>query len=147
MSPGQPFTLTDRSGVLSGVLADGSPFSVKLNSSSYPFQLIEEEALVTLTLTPIDGDFNADGFVNSEDLALWTAGYGASGAATHPQGDADHDLDVDGADFLAWQRQLSSSSAASAQTAVPEPAAFILTVIGAFQLSRWRRRPNNDGAR
>jgi len=38
------------------------------------------------------------------DLPIWEASYGATSITPHSQGDADGDSDVDGADFLAWQR-------------------------------------------
>ena len=149
LQPGVPFTLTDRTGELRGILSDGSPLNINLGAIKPGTSelAISPEAHVTLTLTPVDGDFNADGFVDGEDLAQWAAGYGASGAATHLQGDADYDLDVDGADFLAWQRQSGSAGSASAPTAVPEPAALVLTIVGSSQLSCWRRRPNTGGSR
>jgi hypothetical protein len=45
------------------------------------------------------------------------------------QGDADGDRDVDGADFLAWQRQLGGATAVTAGAAVPEPASLVLIVM------------------
>ena len=45
------------------------------------------------------------------------------------QGDADADLDVDGADFLIWQ--LGMSKAVTATTAVPESDSLQLTVLAA----------------
>ena len=39
--------------------------------------------------------------------ANWLEGFGTTAGATHLQGDADADLDADGADFLVWQRQVS----------------------------------------
>jgi hypothetical protein len=45
-------------------------------------------------------------------------------------GDADADGDVDGADFLTWQKQFGSGSATVAAGAVPEPAAALLAGLG-----------------
>ena len=46
------------------------------------------------------------------------------------RGDFDADGDVDGADFLAWQRQLGSSTpAVSANAPVPEPATLLLAIV------------------
>ena len=54
----------------------------------------------------------------------------------HPEADADGD--PDGADFLAWQRQVGSGvSVASTSVAVPEPGSLILLlglVLGGFCL-------------
>ena len=52
----------------------------------------------------LSADFNGNGAVDAPDLANWTTGFGTVGTAAKPQGDADVDRDVDGTDFLAWQR-------------------------------------------
>jgi hypothetical protein len=72
-------------------------------------------------------DFNGDGLVNAADLDSWEMGFGASPGATITQGDADRDGDVDGADFLLWQRQVSPSGAAAA---APEPATLWMLLGG-----------------
>jgi hypothetical protein len=75
-------------------------------------------------------DFNRDGLVDGDDLALWSDNFGLLEAATPQQGDADGDLDVDGADFLVWQREFTGNSASAAvQSAVPEPSAALLCVL------------------
>jgi hypothetical protein len=63
--------------------------------------------------------------VDGDDLTRWRNGFGTG--ATHVQGDANADSDVDGADFLTWQRQLGGrASNAAMSTAVPEPATALL---------------------
>jgi hypothetical protein len=53
-------------------------------------------------------DFNnSGGAVNGADLAAWKSAYGVNA-----NGDADGDGDSDGADFLAWQRQVGQSPGA-----------------------------------
>lgn len=49
-------------------------------------------------------DFNGSGTVDGDDLDIWETGYGST-MATQMDGDADGDTDVDGFDFLAWQRE------------------------------------------
>jgi hypothetical protein len=95
------------------------------------------------------GDFNGDGVVNDDDLVSWESGFGPGDHATRAQGDSDRDEDVDGADFLAWQRSLGSGQVGGASSAVvPEPslATLFLTGYGAarvftraakFAASRW----------
>ncbi|MCA9187250.1 MAG: lamin tail domain-containing protein [Pirellulaceae bacterium] len=79
---------------------------------------------------PVDPDFNADGNVNAADLTIWQNGLGTLTNAAHAQGDADGDRDVDGIDFLAWQRAFTgatttalaesvSLSAATSESATP----------------------------
>ena len=87
------------------------------------------------------GDFDGNDVVNSFDLANWKAGFGTSVGATHAQGDANADGDVDGDDFLVWQRQLGTSAVASASTAgVPEPTSVILVGMAALCLGEAVRR-------
>jgi hypothetical protein len=83
-------------------------------------------------------DFNGNGVVDAADLATLTAGIGAT-PATFATGDSDADADVDGADFLIWQRQLGTNSGAPASTAanVPEPASALLI---AAAIAAWRPR-------
>ena len=105
--------------------------------------LINEEyhAFLLTPLAALPGDFDLDGFVNEVDLALWKTGFGASGNAALIDGDADGDQDVDGADFLMWQRQLTSTpeiARVAASAVVPEPSSnllLVLTVGGALMHS------------
>jgi beta-glucanase (GH16 family) len=85
-------------------------------------------------------DFNLDGEVNGEDLAMWQLGYGTSSGADRENGDADGDGDVDGRDYLAWQRQVTANEPLSATASVPEPSTawaaammFIYTHLGRLQ--------------
>jgi hypothetical protein len=70
-------------------------------------------------------DFNNDHRVTSADLGVWRSSFGPSAL-----GDADGDNDSDGADFLIWQRELGSGSAAPAAAAVPEAASIYLALAG-----------------
>jgi hypothetical protein len=79
-------------------------------------------------------------FVDQSDLLLWSTGFGLSGSATHMDGNADADLDVDGADFLVWQRQLGSAVATPATATVPEPASFALLAVSGLGIAAIRRR-------
>ncbi len=59
----------------------------------------------------INGDFNGSGGSDDNDLALWTAGFGIDLGARLIDGDDNIDGDVDGADFLAWQRNFAPTLA------------------------------------
>lgn len=100
----------------------------------------DPEALRELVPWPTPGDFNSDGMVDADDLDLWSAGFGMSSGAKRQNGDADDDGDVDGADFLQWQRVLNSGSAAGV---VPEPSTTALLCFGlaAAIAGAWRGRP------
>jgi len=79
------------------------------------------------------GDFNGDLIVNEGDLLNWQSEYGLdNGPFT---ADADYDGDVDGRDYLIWQRQFGTSLAPlSTIASVPEPSAAVLTCCLGFAL-------------
>ncbi|MCG8448484.1 MAG: hypothetical protein MI725_02755 [Pirellulales bacterium] len=79
----------------------------------------------------IDADFNDDGIVDATDQAIWRTHYGSTGAVPL-QGHADGDGDVDGADFLKSQRDFGGPPTflVAVATAVPEPSAVFLALIG-----------------
>jgi hypothetical protein len=80
--------------------------------------------------------------VDGADLANWRGGFGTATGATHQQGDADGDGDVDGRDFLTWQSQFGAASAGAAGQGVPEPAALSLAMVVGVGLAvrgRWAR--------
>ncbi|MBA3480890.1 MAG: hypothetical protein H0T51_03650 [Pirellulales bacterium] len=61
--------------------------------------------------------------------------------------DADDDGDSDGADFLAWQRQLGSVPAVPAGAAVPEPQGRVLLLAAALAACFHRHAAEKLGAR
>lgn len=77
-----------------------------------------DEVTFGVASPPIPGDFNNDGHVNGNDLAIWSEAYGSTA-----QGDADIDGDTDGADFLIWQRNITQNQLGEVLISVPEPAA------------------------
>ena len=94
--------------------------------------LITQDVLSVLLLvnSTLEADFNNDGDVGHLDPTTWEADYGEIGSAGREDGDADGDLDVDGADFLPWQRQFTGDPAPplSASTTVPESSSIVLLV-------------------
>jgi hypothetical protein len=95
--------------------------------------------------------------LNSAGQIVLSSGDDVWLATPRPYGDHDNDGDVDGGDFLAWQRGQSpdplsaidladwkanfgaGSPAIAGSTAMPEPSAAVLLVIAGIG-SRWRRR-------
>lgn len=72
---------------------------------------------LVLTIAGSIADFDFDGDVDQQDLAVWQTAYGISAA-----GDADGDGDTDATDYLIWQRESLASAASLANAAaVPEP--------------------------
>ena len=76
------------------------------------------------------GDFNGDLIVDGADLDVWRGEIGQP--AVDPVADADCDGDVDGSDFLIWQRSFNrASSSFNSSHPVPEPACWELTILAA----------------
>jgi enterochelin esterase family protein len=99
--------------------------------------LLDSMLIELIGPTPaLDADFNEDGVVDARDLTLWRAGANKTDNATHQDGDADGDRDVDGADMLLWQRQLGSTTLPAAMP-VPEPS--VTSAIGCSLLAGVRR--------
>ena len=97
-------------------------------------------------------DFNLDGMVDKLDADILSSNIGTFAHATFEQGDTNGDGDVDGDDFLAWQREIgtatplsafaSASSTGSAlnSNTVPEPITVLLLSAAAIALLCVRRR-------
>ena len=84
-------------------------------------------------------DFNGDAKTDDVDLAALTANLGLATGATFAKGDVNGDGDVDGGDFLAWQRNADFSAPAAER--VPEPGTLGLgAAAAALAVGRRRRR-------
>ncbi|WP_428305171.1 cellulase family glycosylhydrolase [Lacipirellula sp.] len=110
---------------------------------------VDRPAMATLapffadgSTTPITGDYNLDGHVDGDDLALWRTQFGQTAPNLAADGDANGR--VDGADFLLWQRYAVAATT-STQTAVPEPSTCILLAFAL--LSAASLRPPGPGLR
>jgi peptidyl-prolyl cis-trans isomerase A (cyclophilin A) len=90
---------------------------------------------VTL-MTFAAGDFDRNNLVNAADRAILLANYGLTQGAYFDDGDADMDGDVDGHDFLLWQRTFGQTSLTAAISTVPEPASLTLAVFACGLLLR-----------
>lgn len=78
-------------------------------------------------------DFDGNGIVNGDDLAIWKERYGAT---TGGLGDANGDGYVDGDDFLNWQRHFGSPATTGAVATIPEPSTLAMgLVVGVLFLS------------
>ncbi|MEM6798704.1 MAG: trypsin-like serine protease [Planctomycetota bacterium] len=103
------------------------------------------ETTTGLNLTsPMPGDFNGDGSVDTADFALWQAQFGATGSGFAADGNGDNV--VDGADYALWRNNLvttpgsASQPISSALSAVPESSAAFVAILAACAgtLFRWR---------
>jgi hypothetical protein len=86
-------------------------------------------------------DFNVDGIVGEEDMAIWKGNYGLTGIA-FGDGDANFDTVVSGPDFLAVQHHYGAdlSGGTSAAAAVPEPSTLLLVLAGTLAVGGVRRK-------
>ncbi len=88
------------------------------------------------------GDYNYDYQVDADDLAKWVADFGTSVFDAGSDADGDSNGQVDGSDFLFWQRGLSgnASSVQAASASVPEPSTVTLFAVlsGACLMLRQR---------
>jgi hypothetical protein len=81
-------------------------------------------------------DFDADGDVDADDLAVWQAAYNSDISA-----DADDNGITNGSDFLIWQRQYTGDLSLAPTTAlIPEPVGLILLLGLAAPVRRPRFR-------
>lgn len=103
-----------------------------------------------------DADFNRDDVIDGRDFLAWQQTYvqyndflyvdpvigwllprWKSSYGRSVGGDANGDRDVDGTDFLMWQRKLGAGPSVNA---VPEPAAWLLTLVAAVATGLRRSR-------
>jgi len=105
-------------------------------------------------------DFDRSETVDGGDLNRWITGFGEVNRAAEVAqslGDANGDRDVDGADFLSWQRDLGETppdiamfdaaidaAVSGAVSAVPEPSAGALIALGMTALAVRRRVAQYD---
>ncbi|MEQ8850114.1 hypothetical protein [Botrimarina sp.] len=134
IQPTQFITNDAQDAVLSGVLADGAPFSFDFSGDDF----LSSGARLTLTETfTIPGDYNADGAVNAADYTVWRDTFGLTG--TFFPADGNRDGRIDDADYLVWRDNFgrqTNSGLATAMT-IPEPTAIVLLGLsGLATLSR-----------
>lgn len=90
--------------------------------------LSEDGLVLDISLPTLSADFDGDGNVDNNDLAIWSASFGLASGAVQANGDADGDGDVDGTDFLLWQQQFGTAVSV-ASFPVPEPANYALLLV------------------
>ncbi len=87
----------------------------------------------------LDGDFNADGIVNENDLVAWRDTYGSREALA---ADGNGDGVIDAADYTIWRDALGGQPASS--SGVPEPSAWLISLSAWAIASSMRRPPVNE---
>lgn len=123
--------------VLSGIFADGTPFSFDFSGDD----LLSSGARLTLA-TPfaIPGDYNSDGTVDAADYTIWRDAIGRG--SVNLAADGNRDGQVNDADYAVWRDNFGrqASLPGSAATTIPEPTAFVLLSLGGLTLLSRRVR-------
>ena len=68
-----------------------------------------------------DGDYNADGLVNTADYNAWRTAFGKSTIIYGSTADGDFNGSFDIGDYLVWRKSLAASGAGASFAAIPEP--------------------------
>lgn len=141
-----------------GIPVGGFGFSAADQAALVAFlETLTDEAFLSSELfsdpfVQLDGDYNGDGVVDTDDYLVWKNDFNTLADEFAPlMADGNNDGIVDAADFAIWRDNLgarwddgtgfaaASVAAGAAAAAVPEPATMILLAFGALAL-RWRRR-------
>lgn len=132
--PGEALAITQRDGsVLSGKLADGTPFDFRLQqSTSRSFDIFSLHSTVTVTLaepSPLPGDFKDDGVVDGGDFLAWQRG-----ETLFPLSEFD---------LATWRANYGATLGQPApSTSVPEPATLSSFLLTGLAYIMHRRRPS-----
>ena len=88
--------------------------------------LIESDAMVLL------GDYNGNGVVNAADYVVWRSTFGQSVVVPGSGADGDKSGDISTADYDIWRTHFGTAAPAmgGSISAVPEPYAVSLTIVG-----------------
>lgn len=100
----EQFVVSDRNVVLTGILADGSPFEFDLDSTGHgSSDYFHRDSILTVTLVdppaePCLADVNGDGMLSPADFSAWINAFSTMGLAC----DQNSDGVCSPADFSAW---------------------------------------------
>jgi hypothetical protein len=113
-----------------GLVADsGGNGNSGADANNVPLtQLLSNFSLAAVT--PLAGDYNRDGVVDSNDYVVWQNTFGKY-VADFNGADGNGDGQVDAADYTVWRDHFAGGIAGGgALSAVPEPGALSLAVLG-----------------
>jgi T5SS/PEP-CTERM-associated repeat protein len=148
-SGGQQFTiLTAGSIVNNGFVLAGSA------ASSFDLLVSSTSVILQAIGAGVPGDYNGDGIVNAADYVVWRNTFGQTGPGLAADGNNSGTIDAD--DYTVWRSHFGQTAGAgsvlgatgsASASAVPEPNAVLLALVGALVLRsmdrRRRTRPAN----
>ncbi|MCA9257669.1 MAG: hypothetical protein KDA61_00660 [Planctomycetales bacterium] len=139
---GQQFALMHALGSLGGGF-DQVFLPVQVGALGLAWELDYSSHWVNLRVADVfeiamPGDFDEDGDVDKDDLAVWESQFGDAGLGL--TSDENQNGYVDGPDFMAWQSHFGGSVSANvAQSAIPEPTGTLLATLAVSVLVATRR--------
>lgn len=107
--------------------------SLVLSEGASPAGTVLIDALSLVAVEGLAGDFNYDGRVDAADYSVWRD---TKDSTTNLAADANRDGVVNDADLTTWR---SNYGQTSSSTAIPEPAAAVMTVIATLSATRRSR--------
>ena len=119
-------------------LVDGTPFEIDLNTlpPNPGDDFVDFNAILTVTLISLPGDYNNDGVVDAADYAVWRDHVG------EPAGTLVNDINggpIGDGQYQVWADNYGATIAAASQ-AIPEPATRGALALGLLVAVRsWRR--------
>lgn len=90
------------------------------------------QLLLSLSASPLAGDYDRNGIVDADDYEVWSRDYGSTSTAA----DGDGSGDIGAGDYLIWRKNFGKSlpgvigGRGGGEAAVPEPGAALLIVLG-----------------
>ena len=105
--------------------AFSATYTLNLSGEDLPGEQSQQLTLTLLAnvLASLTGDYNNDGIVNAADYTVWQDSFGSTVDLT---ADGDGNGTIDAGDYTVWVNNFGTSSLA---VAVPEPAAWLLSVL------------------
>jgi hypothetical protein len=141
-TPGNVFQIVSAAGGIAGSFANVS-LPVLSNAN---WQLRYEADSVVLQVA-LPGDYNFNGVVDAADYVVWRKTLGQSGFALAADGNGDNQIEA--GDLTLWRDHFGESAGgpaagtnvnSSSSPSVPEPAGFVLALVGAIMWLTIRNR-------